>query len=63
MHDFSMIDCFCLGSDNQGCSTDRDKDKPGVTVILEAGDSYVKTHRPSRQKVSPGTPNRNEMPS
>lgn len=63
IRDCLVIDFFCLDSDNQSCGTDRDKDKANVTVILASGDSYVKTNRPSRQKVSPGASNRNEMPS
>ncbi|XP_056887195.1 RING finger protein 207 isoform X2 [Takifugu flavidus] len=50
-------------SDNQTCILDRDKDKTNLILILESGDSYVESSRPTRHRVSSGTSNHNEVPS
>ncbi|XP_040890871.1 RING finger protein 207 [Toxotes jaculatrix] len=50
-------------SDNQTCVTDQDRDKNNRPLILESGESSVKTGRPGRQRGPVETSSHNEMPS
>ncbi|XP_051271573.1 RING finger protein 207 isoform X1 [Dicentrarchus labrax] len=50
-------------SNNQTCVTDQDRDKNNRPLILDSGESSVKTNRPGRQRVPTETSNHNEMPS
>ncbi|XP_074495241.1 RING finger protein 207 isoform X1 [Sebastes fasciatus] len=50
-------------SDNQTCVTDQDRHKNNRPLILESGDSSVKTNRPVRPRVPTETSSLNEMPS
>ncbi|XP_049893154.1 RING finger protein 207 [Epinephelus moara] len=50
-------------SDNQTCVTDQDRHKNNRPLILESGDSSVKTNRSSRSRVPTETSSHNEMPS
>lgn len=55
---------FCLGSNNQPCVTDQDRDKNNRPLILDSGESSVRTGRPGRQRVpTDTTSSHNEMPS
>ncbi|XP_022617108.1 RING finger protein 207 [Seriola dumerili] len=50
-------------SDNQTCVTDQDRDKNNRPLILESGESSVKTSRPGRQRgPSTETSSHSEMP-
>ncbi|XP_039654438.1 RING finger protein 207 isoform X2 [Perca fluviatilis] len=50
-------------SDNQTCVTDLDRHKNNRPLILESGESSVKTNRPGRPRVPMETASHNEMPS
>ncbi|KAE8298222.1 RING finger protein 207 [Larimichthys crocea] len=50
-------------SNNQDCVTDQDRDKNNRPLILDSGDSSVKTNRTGRQRVPTETSNHNEIPS
>lgn len=73
-HSLNMLSCvgflseaphlFCLGSNNQTCVTDQDRDKNNRPLILDSGESSVRTGRPGRQRVpTETTSSHNEMPS
>ncbi|XP_071349664.1 RING finger protein 207 isoform X1 [Trachinotus anak] len=50
--------------DNQTCVTDQDRDKNNRPLLLESGESSVKTSRPGRQRgACTETSTHNEMPS
>ncbi|XP_030276580.1 RING finger protein 207 isoform X1 [Sparus aurata] len=51
-------------SNNQPCVTDQDRDKNNRPLILDSGESSVRTGRPGRQRVpTDTTSSHNEMPS
>lgn len=50
-------------SNNQTCATDQDRDKNNRALILDSGESSVKSSRPGRQRVPTETSSHKEMPS
>ncbi|XP_040015281.1 RING finger protein 207 isoform X2 [Xiphias gladius] len=50
-------------SENQTCVTDQDRDKNNRPLILESGESSVKSNRPGRQRGPTETSGHSEMPS
>ncbi|XP_042365390.1 RING finger protein 207 isoform X1 [Plectropomus leopardus] len=63
IYDDNTIATDSQGSDNQTGVADQDRHKNNRALILEAGDSSVKTNRPGRPRVPTETTSHNELPS
>ncbi|XP_026161770.1 RING finger protein 207 [Mastacembelus armatus] len=63
IYDNSSVAKESQDSDNQSSVTDQDRDKNNRPMMLESGESSVKTNRPCRQRVPPDPSSHNEIPS